>query len=332
MKRKIIVIGGGSNVEHEVSLASAAAVSAALRSGADREVRLLTIDRDGCWRDEARTLGATRVRSMSAALDLMASADVVFPAVHGPLGEDGALAALCELAGVPVVGSGLGAGAAGMDKWISKLVADAVGVATAPGCLVKADGPRPSWLGSDVVVKPVRAGSSHGVSLARSPEELERGIVAALDVDDRVLVESRVQGREIDVAVIREADGGVWATPALEITVPGLFDTRTKYDGSAPFSVPADVTRSDSGALAWAATSLFEAFGCAGVARVDFFLTDDGPVFNEINTMPGLTEESQVPRMFAAAGVGYPDLVERLLDSAAPASSPVRQRLGVGGQ
>jgi D-alanine-D-alanine ligase len=112
------------------------------------------------------------------------------------------------------------------------------------------------------------------------------------------------------------ADGGRCASPPLEIQTNGLFDTQAKYDGSARFSVPADVDGADRAALTGAALRMFDALGCAGVARIDFFLTDDGPVLNEVTTMPGMTAESQVPRMFAAAGLPYEQLVARLVDAA----------------
>ena len=242
----------------------------------------------------------SRAESLAAALALIGAADAVFPAVHGPHGEDGALAALCELAGTPVVGSGLAAGAVGMDKHWSKLVARHAGVRTAPGRLV---GPRDLDALTDVptadepqVVKPVSSGSSHGVSLVRNEGELVAAVALACTVDagaergqGRALVEPVVRGREIDVAVLREPDGTRWAAPALEIHTAGLFDTATKYDGSARFSVPADLDAREASALERAALTVFDALGCRGVARVDFFLTAEGPVFNEINTMPGLT-------------------------------------------
>ncbi|HTN56607.1 MAG TPA: D-alanine--D-alanine ligase, partial [Microbacterium sp.] len=132
---RVVVVGGGQSAEHEVSLAGAAGVAAALRE-TGFAVDELTIGRDGCWRSGARLLGGTPARSLQEALAVLAGADAVFPVVHGPLGEDGALAALCALAGIPVVGSGLRAGAIGMDKWATKLVADAVGIRTARGRLV----------------------------------------------------------------------------------------------------------------------------------------------------------------------------------------------------
>lgn len=315
MTTKVLVIGGGQNAEHEVSLASAAAVAAALRMG-DHEVTTATIDRDGIWRVDGLPTGESAAESLALALPLLARTDVVFPAVHGALGEDGALAALCALAGVRVVGSGLRAGAIGMDKWTTKLVADAVGLETARGRLVSADDIGDVEFEREVVVKPVSAGSSHGVSLVTEEGELLAALREAARFDRRILVEEVVRGREIDVAVLREKGGIRWAAPPLEIHATGLFDTATKYDGSARFTVPAQLDAAEVAALKRAAIAVFDALGCDGVARMDFFLTERGPVLNEVNTMPGLTAASQVPRMFAAVGVTYVDLVARLVRAA----------------
>lgn len=315
MTSKVLVIGGGRNAEHDVSLASAAAVAAALRQGG-HTVTTVTIDRDGVWRADGIPPGASPGASLEHALPLLAACDVVFPAVHGVLGEDGTLAALCALAGVPVVGSALGAGALGMDKWATKLVAQAVGLRTARGRLVGADDIGDVEFDGAVVVKPVTAGSSHGVSLVTAADDLLPALREAARFDRRILVEEVVRAREIDVAVLREKGGVRWAAPPLEIHAPGLFDTATKYDGTARFTVPAALDAAATSALRRAAIAMFDALGCAGVARMDFFLTDDGPVLNEVNTMPGLTAASQVPRMFAAAGVDYVDLVDRLVRAA----------------
>ncbi|MBT2495575.1 D-alanine--D-alanine ligase [Microbacterium sp. ISL-59] len=315
MTTKVLVIGGGQNPEHEVSLASAAAVAAALRMG-DHDVTTVTIDRDGIWRVEGRPNGGSPAESLALALPLLTRTDVVFPAVHGALGEDGALAALCALAGVRVVGSGLRAGAIGMDKWTTKLVADAVGLGTARGRLVAADDIGDVEFEGEVVVKPVSAGSSHGVGLVTEEGQLLAALEEAAGFDRRILVEEVVRGREIDVAVLREKGGIRWAAPPLEIHATGLFDTATKYDGSARFTVPAQLDAAEAAALKRAAIAVFDALGCDGVARMDFFLTERGPVLNEVNTMPGLTAASQVPRMFAAAGVTYVDLVSRLVRAA----------------
>jgi D-alanine-D-alanine ligase len=310
VRTRVAVVGGGQNCEHDVSLASAASVAAAL-DPARYEPVPLTIDRDGTWRDRGlRPIG------LSGAAQVLRSCDVVFPAVHGPRGEDGSLAALCELAGLPYVGSGVRPGALAMDKWATKLVAEAIGIATAPAVLVtRATAAHQRWT-HQVVVKPVAAGSSHGVALVDAREELGPALDAALRLDDRALVEDVVAGREIDVAVLRRADDTLVAAPPLEIVTDGVFDLESKYDGSADFRVPADLTGVEAKALEEAALATYEALGCAGVARVDFFLTAEGPVLNEVNTMPGMTEHSQVPRMFAAAGLPYPELLDELVRGA----------------
>ncbi|WP_067459847.1 D-alanine--D-alanine ligase family protein [Actinomadura macra] len=323
MTQRIAVIGGGENAEHDVSLATARAVAGALRSGGFG-VDDLIIGRDGVWRRGADALGSRAAGSLAAALSVIERADVVFPAVHGPSGEDGTLAALCALTHTPMVGSDLRAGAIGMDKWATKLVAEAVGIHTAPGRLVTAAESADVEFKTDVVVKPVSAGSSFGVALAHDASQLRDALRDAARFDDRLLVEDVVTGREIDVAVLREADGRRWAAPPLEIHADGLFDTRSKYDGSARFSVPADLGDADRAALTAAALRMFDALGCAGVARIDFFLTDHGPVLNEVNTMPGMTAESQVPRMFAVAGLPYEHLVVRLVAAATVPGPPTR--------
>jgi D-alanine-D-alanine ligase len=269
----------------------------------------LTIDRDGQWHDEFGTrLG------LAAAVTVLQSCLAAVPALHGPRGEDGTVAALLDLAGVPYVGSGVRAGALAMDKHATKLVAASVGVATAPGVLLT-DPAAYRW-DHPVVVKPVAAGSSQGVTLVAEPAALPAALAAAFALDDRVLVEDVVVGREIDLAVLGRPDGTREIAPALEIRVPGFFDFTTKYDGSAEFVIPAPLAEAELAALESAAVAVYDALGCAGVARVDFFLTPDGPVLNEVNTMPGFTAASQVPKMFAAAGTAYPELLDLLVTDA----------------
>ncbi|GAA4723219.1 D-alanine--D-alanine ligase family protein [Nocardioides endophyticus] len=309
-RTRVAVIGGGQNCEHDVSLASAAAVTAAL-DPASYDVVPLTIGRDGTWRDRGlRPIG------LCGAAQVLRGCDVAFPVVHGPRGEDGALAALCELAGIAYVGSGIRPGALAMDKWATKLVAGAVGITTTPGHLVTpATATHERWT-HPVVVKPVAAGSSLGVTLVTQSAALRPALDAALAVDSRVLVEDVVLGREIDVAVLRRADGSLLVPPALEIVADGLFDYDAKYGGHADFRIPAPLDEVDRKALEDAALSAYDALGCSGVARIDFFLTERGPVLNEVNTVPGMTAHSQVPRMFAAAGMSYPELLDELVRGA----------------
>nr|AGS49751.1 D-alanine--D-alanine ligase [uncultured bacterium esnapd15] len=310
---RVAVIGGGRNCEHDVSLGSAAAVAEALERAGHHAVRL-TIDPGGAWRDrEGYPIG------LAGAVDVLRSCAVAFPMVHGPHGEDGTLAALCDLADVPWVGSPLGAGALAMDKWATKLVAGALGIATAPARLLTRAG---SYAFTHpVVVKPVAAGSSHGVTLVRDAAGLGPALEAAFAHDDRVLVEDRVIGREIDVAVLGRPDGSRLVAPALEIAVPDgeIFDHAAKYGSSPNFRIPAalnEVARKD---LEQAAVDMYDALGCAGIVRVDFFHTAQGPVLNEVNTTPGFTARSQVPRMFAVTGMSFEALLDLLVRDALPA-------------
>jgi D-alanine-D-alanine ligase len=310
VRTRVAVIGGGRSCEHDVSLASAASVAAGL-DAATYETVPLTIGRDGTWRDRGG-----RPMSLCGAAQILRGCDVVFPVVHGPSGEDGTLAALCDLANLPWVGSGVGAGALAMDKWATKLVAAALGIPTAAGQLVtRATADAVGWTGP-VVVKPVAAGSSLGVSLVTAPGELRPALDAALHLGPRALVEEVVVAREVDVAVLRRADGSLLVPPEIEIVGDGVFDYDAKYGGHADFRLPAGLSETEKKALEDAATAVYDALGCAGVARVDFFLTEEGPVLNEVNTIPGMTEHSQVPRMFAAAGLAYADLLDELVRGA----------------
>jgi D-alanine-D-alanine ligase len=307
---RVAVIGGGQNCEHQVSLASAAAVASTLAAG-PYEVVALTIDPQGAWRDaEQRPIG------LAGAVEVLGTCAVAVPVIHGPRGEDGTVAALCDLAGVPYVGSGVGAGALAMDKWATKLVARGIGLAVADDVLLTAATAATYVFSHPVVVKPVAAGSSQGVTLVRHPEELAPALDAALVLGDRVLVEEVVSGREIDLAVLGRPDGSRVVAPALEIVGDGIFDYATKYGGSADFRLPATLADSERTALERAAVAMYDALGCAGVARVDFFLTEDGPVLLEVNTMPGFTEQSQVPKMFASAGTAYAALLDLLIGDA----------------
>lgn len=309
---RVAVIGGGQNGEHDVSLASARAITLALSSSATYVPVCLTITRDGTWVDERGC-----ELSLGAVADALASCDVAFPAVHGARGEDGALATLCEWIGVPYVGSSPRAGAVGMDKWLTKLVANAVGVATAPASLVTRSSRTVLAWDGPVVVKPVSAGSSIGVSLVEEPSALASAIDLALEFDDRALVEKRIIGREVDVAVVEDRHGGRYVSPCLEITTQeGIFDNRSKYDGSARFVVPAPLGPGVRERIEQAAVTVFDALGCAGVARVDFFVTASDVILNEVNTMPGMTPASQLPRMLAAGGLDYFQVVDMMIRAA----------------
>ena len=309
------VLGGGTSGEHEVSLASAASVAEALRA-AGAEVVELTVARDGGWRS------ATGGRLTPAqAVAALTRCDAAFPVLHGEHGEDGTAAGFLDLVGVPLVGSPVRAGALALDKERTKLVAASVGVATAPGVVIGDSGPvdPASWpFDLPVVVKPTTGGSSDGVSVVTRADELDRAVEHARAAGDAVLVEAFVRGREVDLALHRDRDGRLRAGAPLEVVVPddGVFDRASKYDGSAVFEVPARLAPAEHDALLAASTTLYDALGCAGVARFDFFVTADGPVLNEVNTTPGLGARSQVPLMYEAVGTDRAALVGELVAAA----------------
>ncbi|WP_423921517.1 D-alanine--D-alanine ligase family protein [Frigoribacterium sp. 2-23] len=317
--RRIAVLGGGANDEHDVSLASAAAVARAVRRLGDTAVPV-TIDRDGGWLDaDGRPL------SPAEAVGLLAGCDVVFPVLHGVDGEDGAIAGLLRLTSMPFVGSPVRAGALAMDKAVTKLLAETVGVRTAGGVLVRPDEEaravpdRVRRLAGPFIVKPTSGGSSNGVSRVDDPALLPAAIEHAREAGEDVLVESFVVGREVDIALFRDRWGVLRAGATLEIGVPesGFFDRERKYDGTARFTVPARLEAAELASIDRAARALYEALGCDGVARFDFFVTVDGVVLNEVNTSPGFTERSQVPRMYEAVGLDYAGLVGELVAAAA---------------
>jgi D-alanine-D-alanine ligase len=261
--------------------------------------------------------------------EVLASVDVVFPVLHGPYGEDGTIQGLLELAGVPYVGAGVFASAAGMDKEFTKklLVAEGLPVGAyevlRPSQPTLDVGPR-ERLGLPVFVKPARGGSSIGVSRVASWDELPAAIAHARQHDPKVIVEAAVVGRELECGVLEFADGTVQASTVGEIRVAGVrgredsfYDFATKYlDDGAELDVPAKVDDDVSDAVRELAIRAFKAIDCQGLARVDFFLTDDGPMINEVNTMPGFTTISMYPRMWAASGVDYPTLLATMVETA----------------
>jgi len=258
--------------------------------------------------------------------------DVVFPLLHGPFGEDGTLQGLLELADVRYVGSGVLASAAGMDKHVMKLLLSAQGIPVGGHLLVTArrwerdaEGVRADVeeLGYPVYVKPSRAGSSLGISRVKGPADLDAAIEEARRHDPRIIVESEIEGREIECAVLESIDGGAPATSLPgEIEVGAAyefydFDAKYLSGDAVGLRCPADLPEAVVRRVRDLAARTFEALGCEGLARVDFFLRPDGEVLvNEINTMPGFTPISMYPRMWQATGLEYPALVDRLVQLA----------------
>ncbi|MCG7593909.1 D-alanine--D-alanine ligase family protein [Mycobacterium sp. PSTR-4-N] len=272
-----------------------------------------------------------------AAGEVLASVDVVFPVLHGPYGEDGTIQGLLELAGVPYVGAGVLASAVGMDKEFTKKllaaadlpIGDQIVLRPQDGTVSLTDRER---LGLPVFVKPARGGSSIGVSRVTSWDGLPAAIELARRHDPKVIVEAAVVGRELECGVLEFPDGRLDASTVGEIRVAGVrgrddgfYDFETKYlDDAAELDVPAKVDDDVADEIRALSIRAFEAIDCQGLARVDFFLTDDGPVINEINTMPGFTTISMYPRMWAASGVDYPTLLATMVDTAVARGTGLR--------
>ncbi|CAN7307598.1 D-alanine--D-alanine ligase [Terrabacter sp. LjRoot27] len=255
--------------------------------------------------------------------------DVVFPLLHGPFGEDGTLQGFLELSDVRYVGSGVFASAAGMDKHYMKVVFAGHGLPVGPYAVITDRAWRTdpaaamdacAGLAYPLFVKPARAGSSMGITRVDDPAELRAAIEVAREHDPKVLVEAGIAGREIECAVLEgHGTSGPRTSEVGEVAVHdnhGFYDFEAKYlaEADVDLTCPADVPEEISKEVRRLAAEAFEALGCEGLARVDCFYTDDGRVLvNEINTMPGFTPHSMYPRMWAASGVDYPDLIDELI-------------------
>ena len=354
-KTRVAIVFGGRSSEHAISCVSAGSILSALDPG-QYEVLPVGITREGAWvlagGDPAtlaitgQTLPEITVASGRAVvlpadptstglmvLDpadgvaALASVDVVFPALHGAYGEDGTIQGLLEMAGIPYVGANVFASAAGMDKEFTKKLAAAEGIPVGPWAVLRAgqslDEADKQRLGLPVFVKPSRAGSSHGISKVSDWSELDAAVAKARQIDPKVLVEAGIVGREIECGVLEgEAGGAPEASLLAEIMVAAngadFYDFEAKYLGDGtPYQIPADLPPEVARQVQEYACRTFTALDCAGLGRVDFFVTADHQIYlNEINTMPGFTPTSMFPLMWAATGLDYPKVVDRLIRTA----------------
>ena len=338
---------GGRSAEHEISIRSAATLHAALRE-AGYWVVPIGIERDGTWRymplgNAAFPAAVNRnacaiMLAPGGAGQLLACVspasdndlpriDVAFPALHGPFGEDGRLQGLFETVGVPYVGAGVLEGAATMDKDVTKRLLLQAGLPVVPYRVLRRGGKPATYaqlsesLGPRLFVKPSSLGSSIGTGPADDEASFALALEAAFAHGEKVLVERRVQGRELECGVMDSEDGPM-ASVVGEIAASAayaFYDYEAKYidvDG-ARLDVPALLDTDTARRLRALAIEAFRVLGCRDLARVDFFLDDRGNLFvNEINTLPGFTSTSLFPRMFEASGIPIRDQVRRLVDLA----------------
>jgi D-alanine-D-alanine ligase len=314
---RVVVLGGGRSSEHPVSLMSAASVLEGLQRAGHEPVSVV-IGRDGLWREDE----VSEPLSLTPGGGLLA-ADVVFPVLHGPFGEDGTVQGLLESADVPYVGAGVLGSAVCMDKDVFKGLMANAGMPQVRYELVTqrdwsdaedATLGRLGGLGLPVFVKPSRLGSSVGISKASSSDELAPAVEAALAHDPRVLVEAAADGIEVECSVIGN-DEPLVSEPGQVIARGDWYDYESKYtEGGMELVVPAPISAAQRERVRRIAQDAFLESCCSGLARVDFFVTARGQVLlNELNTIPGFTSTSVFSRLFEASGVGYEELLNRLL-------------------
>jgi len=353
-KIRVAVVFGGRSSEHAISCISGGSILSALDPD-EFEVVPVGITRAGRWvltsGDPADlAISGRRLPEVTAesgtgvvlpadptergivVLDrsegarALAGVDVVFPALHGAYGEDGTVQGLLEMAGIPYVGANVFASAAAMDKEFTKKLAAAAGIPVGPYAVLRAGAvlspAERDRLGLPVFVKPSRAGSSYGITKVKEWAQLDAALAAAREIDPKVLVEAAVAGREIECGVLEGEHGGPPEASLLaEVRVVRdheFYDFEAKYlDDSCEFDIPARLPERVTRRVQELACRTFTALDCAGLARVDFFVTPELEVYlNEINTMPGFTPTSMFPRMWTASGLEYPKLVSRLVRTA----------------
>ena len=320
---RVAVLAGGRSSEHEISLASARSVVEAL-DPERYDTQTIEIGRDGAWAlpaapgaPELGVAGSSLPIPTAASPSALGAVDVVLPILHGPFGEDGTVQGLLELAGVPYVGSGVAASAICMDKDLFKAVLRDRGIPVAPNITLRPGDPVANPFGYPVFVKPARLGSSVGISKVRSADELDEAVALARRHDDKVLVEEFQPGVEVEVGVLGNREP-VASVVGEIVAHADWYDFDAKYaSGGMELIVPARLTDDVLQRVQRLAVDSFVATDCEGMARVDFFVRPDGAVVvNELNTIPGFTSTSVYAKLFAASGIPYAALLDRLVELA----------------
>jgi D-alanine-D-alanine ligase len=312
---RVAVLSGGRSSEHDVSLASGESVRDGLMQ-AGHDVLHVLLERDGRWMHEGAEV------QLRAAGGLL-GAEVVFPVLHGPFGEDGTVQGLLELLDVPYVGSGVLASALCMDKILAKDVMAAAGLPQVAYVGLEQEAfhadrnaalDAVATLGLPVFVKPARLGSSVGIVKVDEGADLTAALEHAFAHDPRVIVEARSAGLEVECSVLGHGASARASTPG-QIVLHGAdwYDYEAKYEpGGMELRVPAEISDAAVARVQEIAVRAFRLSGCSGLARVDFFVEGDEVLLNEVNTMPGFTATSVYAKLWERTGVPYPELVDRL--------------------
>ena len=321
---RVAILAGGRSSEHAISLASARSVLDAL-DPARYETQVIEIGRDGTWALPPGGSGAALASGPGETLPVPSAAsptvfgavDVVLPILHGPFGEDGTVQGLLELAGVPYVGSGVTASALCMDKDLFKAVLRDRGITVAANVTLRSGDPVGNPFGYPVFVKPARLGSSVGISKVTAADGLGAAVELARRHDDKVLIEEFQPGTEVEVGVLGNRDPVASAVGEI-VANADWYDFDAKYaEGGMELIVPARLPDETLERVRAIAVDAFVATDCEGMARVDLFVRPDGTVVvNELNTIPGFTATSVYAKLFAASGVPYAALLDRLIELA----------------
>lgn len=328
---RVLLVFGGQSAEHEVSIASARNVHAAM-DDATYDITLAYITKDGTWHivpdieqleGEHETLlpvlGSKHfVVEPGGAL---VTPDVILPILHGPNGEDGSVQGLAQLLNIPIVGCGVIGSAVCMDKDVAKRLLLQAGLPVADFLVHRFGDATPDFshitlkLGNPVFVKPANMGSSVGVSKVHTEQEFTAALANALKYDNKVLIEQAITGRELECAVL--GNESPEASGIGEVEAPeGFYSYDEKYSAESHtgLRIPAEISEEEVQKIRTIALRAYRALECRGMARVDVFLTPGGDVFiNELNTLPGFTNISMYPKLWRESGVGYAELIDRLV-------------------
>ncbi len=315
---RVAVLCGGRSSEHDVSRASGASVAEGLRA-AGHEVHPVLLQRDGTWSHDGDELAVAPGRGLLGA-------DVAFPVLHGPFGEDGTVQGLLELLDVPYVGSGVLASAVCLDKVVAKELMARAGIDQVDYAGVRAArwaGERATVLaelaalGLPVFVKPARLGSSVGIAKVVAAEQLGAALDAAFLHDPCVIVEAMSAGIEVECSVLGSTRTAEASEPGEIVLDDGWYDFAAKYEpGGMRLRVPAEISDAARATLRATAVHAFAHLGCSGLARADFFVEGERVLLNELNTMPGFTPTSVYAKLWDVSGLSYPVLVQRLCELA----------------